>query len=107
MIEKRKHLRLQFGFRVHSKSGNGTWVAEDISVGGCFLKAIESMPVGSKIDLVFQIPGSSNYIEAGGEVKHINGSGMGVEFIDMDNKGKEEVDHFVQDVYQFIGKHSK
>jgi uncharacterized protein (TIGR02266 family) len=105
MIEKRKHLRLQFGFRVHAKSGKEAWVAEDISVGGCFLKAIESMPVGSKIDLVFQLPGSSRYIEAAGEVKHVRERGMGLEFIDMDNKEKDEVDRFVQDVYQFIGKH--
>jgi len=106
MIEKRKHLRLQFGFRVHSKSGNGAWVTEDISGGGCFLKAMENMPVGSKIDLVFQIPGSSHYIEATGEVKHVKDRGMGLQFIDMDNKGKDEVDHFIQDVYQFIGKHA-
>ena len=106
MIEKRKHLRLQFGFRIHDKSGKKTWVTEDISVGGCFLKAIESMPVGSKIDLVFQLPGSSRYIEAAGEVKHLKERGMGLEFINMDNKEKGEVDHFVQDVYQFIGKHA-
>ncbi len=106
MLEKRKHLRLQFGFRIHDKSGKKAWVNEDISVGGCFLKAIESMPVGSKIDPVFQIPGSSRYIEAAGEVKHIKERGMGLEFIDMDHKEKDEVDRFVQDTYQFIGKHS-
>jgi hypothetical protein len=106
MIEKRKHLRLQFGFRVHAKNGKEAWVAEDISVGGCFLKALESMPVGSKIDLVFQLPGSSHFVEAAGEVKHVKERGMGLEFIDMNNKEKDEVGRFVQDVYQFIGKHA-
>jgi len=106
MNEKRKHLRLQFGFRVHAEKGKQGWVTEDISVGGCFLKAIESMPVGSKIDLVFQLPGSSRYIEAAGEVKHIKERGMGLEFINMDNEEKDEVGRFVQDVYKFVGEHS-
>jgi hypothetical protein len=106
MIEKRKHLRLQFGFWIHDKSGKKAWVNEDISVGGCFLKAVESMPVGSKIDLVFQLPGSSRYIEATGEVKHTKESGMGIEFVEMDHEGKDEVERFVEDVYQFVGEHS-
>ena len=105
MIEKRKHLRLQFGFWIHDKRGEKAWVNEDISVGGCFLKAVESMPVGSKIDLVFQLPGSSHYIKATGEVKHVKDKGMGLEFIGMDHKEKSEVDRFLQDTYQFIGKH--
>jgi uncharacterized protein (TIGR02266 family) len=106
MIEKRKHLRLQFGFWVHDKSGKKAWVAEDISVGGCFLKAVKNAPVGTKIDLVFQLPGSSHYIEAAGEVKHVKDRGMGLEFVDMNREERDEVDHFVQDVYQFVGDHS-
>jgi hypothetical protein len=96
MNEKRKHERLQFGFWMHDKSGKKSWVTEDISVGGCFLEAIESMPVGSKIDLVFELPGSSHYIEATGEVKHTRDGGMGLEFSNMDYKEKDEVDQFVR-----------
>jgi hypothetical protein len=104
MIEKRKHLRLQFGFWIHEKNSKQTWVAEDISVGGCFIKAIEEAPIGSKIDLIFQLPGSSRYIEASGELKHTTEKGMGMQFVDMGHEQKDEVDRFVQDVYQFIGK---
>ena len=106
MDEKRKHQRVQFCFQIKDKNGKKIWMTDDISVGGCFLKAVESMPVGSKIDLVFQLPGSSRYIEAVGEVKHTKESGMGVEFINMDHKERGEVDRFVQDVYKFVGEHS-
>ena len=105
MNEKRKHPRLKSGFRIHDKSVEKTWVTEDIAVGGCFLKAIESMPVGSKIDLVFQLPGSTHYIEAVGEVKHTKESGMGVGFITMDNQERDEVDRLVQDFRQCSDKH--
>lgn len=106
MVENRKHLRVQFGFQVEDKSGKKKWMTDDISVGGCFLKAVESMTVGSKIDLVLQLPGSTQYIEAVGEVKHTKESGMGVQFITMDNEERAEVDRFVQDVHQFSDKHS-
>ena len=98
MNEKRKHLRIQFGFWVHDKSGKKAWVTEDISVGGCFIQTIESTSVGSKIDLVFEIPGSSHYIEATGEVKHTREGGMGLKFSNMGYKEKGEVDRFVQDI---------
>ena len=104
MIEKRKYLRLQFGFWIHDKSGKETWVAEDISVGGCFIKALEKAPIGSRIDLLFQLPGSSRHIEATGEVKHTKEKGMGLEFLDMGREEKDEVDRFVQDIFQFVGK---
>jgi len=99
MNEKRKHQRIKCSFRIHDKGIENSWVTEDISVGGCFLKAIERMPVGSKIDLVFELPGSTHYVEAVGEVKHMQESGMGVAFITMDNQERDEVENFVRDYH--------
>jgi hypothetical protein len=81
MEDKRRYQRIQFGFRVEDASGKKIWMTEDVSAGGCFLQALEKIPVGSKIDLVFQLPGSSKYIEAVGEVKHIKDKGMGIELL--------------------------
>jgi Tfp pilus assembly protein PilZ len=98
MDEKRKHQRVQFCFQIKDKNGKKIWMTDDISVGGCFLQAVEDLPIGSKIDLVFELPGSSHYIEATGEVKHSKEGGMGIEFLNIENTAKDEVEGFVQDL---------
>ena len=101
MNEKRRHQRIKFGFQIKNETGKKIWIAEDISVGGCFIKALESMPIGSKINLVFQIPGSSRYVEALGEVKRFQENGMGIEFVNMEDTGRDEVEGFVKDFTKF------
>ena len=76
-------------------------MTEDVSTGGCFLQAVEKLPTGSKINLVFQLPGSSRYIEAVGEVKHLREDGMGIEFVAMDQEGTEETERFIRSFVQY------
>ena len=102
MKEKRKHPRVHFGFRIEAASGQKAWMTEDISVGGCFLKTLEEAAIGTKIELVFQIPGAPRYIEVTGEVKHVREkNGVGIEFIAMDNAGKEAIEGFVRDYIKY------
>ena len=101
MNDKRREQRIKFGFRVEDASGSKVWMAEDISSGGCFLQALEKEPVGAKISLVFQLPGSSKYIEAVGEVKHVQQEGIGVKFVDMDPESKEETVRFVEEFSKY------
>lgn len=107
MGEQRKNQRIRFGFRVEDATGKAIWMAEDISSGGCFLQAVEKAPLGSKINLTFQLPGSSKYIEAVGEVKHVREKGMGVEFVTMDADSKEETERFVGDYTKYQEQPSK
>jgi len=100
-MERRRYPRIRFGFRVEDASGHREWMTEDISVGGCFLKTVEKLPVGSRLHLVFQLPGSSKIIEATGEVKHHLGEGMGIEFLSMDQQGREETDTFIKDFMKY------
>jgi len=93
--ERRKCPRIHFGFRVEDASGKNAWMTEDISSGGCFLQKLQETPIGSKISLVFQLPGSPKYIEAVGEVKHIKESGVGIEFIGIDSEDKKSTEAFV------------
>ena len=102
MEEKRRHPRVHFGFRIEDANGRKTWMTEDISVGGCFLKTLEEAVIGSKVELVFQLPGSPKYIEVIGEVKHVReNKGVGVEFVVMDSTGKEAIEGFVQDYLKY------
>ena len=101
MKEKRKYQRIRFGFKVEDSSSKKVWMTENISPGGCFLQTIENIPVGTKIDLVFQLPGSSKYIEAVGEVKRLERGGIGVEFVNMDSEGQKKTEDFVRDFIKF------
>lgn len=94
--EQRNSQRINFGFIVEEVNGERTWMTEDISSGGCFLRAMEGAHVGAKISLTFQLPGSDKYIEATGEVKHAKDGGVGIEFISMDNESKKEAARFVE-----------
>jgi len=107
MEDQRRHQRIRFGFRVEDAGDKTVWMTEDISAGGCFLQAVEKAPLGTKINLSFQLPGSFKYIEAVGEVKHIREKGMGVEFIAMDAESKEETEHFVGDYLRYQNQSSK
>jgi len=107
MNERRRHPRIRFGFKVEDASGTREWMTDDISSGGCFLQALEKMSPGTKMSLVFQLPGSSKYIEAVGEVKHLKEEGMGIKFIAMDSKGEEETRKFVEDYISFQEKEKK
>jgi hypothetical protein len=107
MNERRKHPRIRFGFKVEDAGRKRDWMTDDISSGGCFLQALEKMAPGTKMSLIFQLPGSSTYIEAVGEVKHLAEEGMGVKFIAMDGKGAAETKKFVEDYIRFQGKEKK
>jgi len=97
MNGKRRHRRIKFGIQIEEGKGNKRWMTEDISVGGCFVNALEGLPAGSKINISFQIPGSYRCIEVMGEIKRIQRSGMGVEFTDINNEEKYELERFVND----------
>jgi uncharacterized protein (TIGR02266 family) len=100
-MDKRRYPRIRFGFRVEDPAGQMEWMTEDISIGGLFLKTLEKLPVGSKLQLVFQLPGSSRVIEAIGEVKHHREEGMGLEFSKMDQEGREEMERFIKDFIKY------
>ena len=101
MDDKRRHQRLRFGFLIEDPEGERQWMTENISLGGCFLQTIEKLPVGSKIRIVFQLPYSTRYIEALGEIKHLQEEGMGLEFIAMEEEGRAEIGRFIKDFLQY------
>jgi hypothetical protein len=101
MEEKRKYPRIHFGFKVEDASGKQAWMTEDISCGGCFLQKLQETPIGSKISLVFQLPGSSRYIEAVGEVKHLKEEGVGIEFISIDSEDRKKTEKFVRELIKY------
>jgi hypothetical protein len=86
--EKRECRQSRFGFKMEEGDGKKAWTSEEISSGGGLHK-FQKSPIGSKIRLIFKLPGSTNYIEVVGEVTHSTDKGAGVEFITIDSEGKK------------------
>ncbi len=72
MKEQRKFARIRFGFQGEDINGHGGLMIEDISEGGGFVEAV-------------------------GEVKHVNEGGLGVEFLEIDAASRRETGGFVRD----------
>ncbi len=77
---------------------------ENISSGGAFVRTRELQAVGTMVDLRFKLPNDRNLIQAKAEViwtynqagqGEPNSSGMGVKFIEIEEKDRHKIANFV------------
>ena len=80
------------------------WVdvrSPDISTSGLFINTPHSFPKGARLKLRFELPGTGTRIQAVGEVKHcLPGIGVGVEFVDLHELARVEIDKYVKAMAQ-------
>ena len=77
----------------------------DLSTGGLFLETKQVVPVGTLLNVVFTLPGGGTTLMCTARVTWLNGpvvrrelllpSGMGLEFLDMDNQGVNSIRNFL------------
>lgn len=66
---------------VHSQAGSAVARTRDVSHGGVAIQTMTPLPVGTVVELVFRVPGSSQDIGATGRVAWVDRrTGMGVQF---------------------------
>lgn len=91
--EKRRDPRVPIQFKVRVETVRGTFngVGRDISEGGIGVYLKKLPPIGSQVDLSFQLPDNPDGIEATGEVMYHSRGGtgvrddwMGIRFLRMD-----------------------
>jgi uncharacterized protein (TIGR02266 family) len=78
--------------------------ATNISRGGLFINTRKPLPVGTAVKILVQLPGASFPCQLGGRVTRITEydnranmvPGMGVEFIDIDDAQRRELEAFVE-----------
>jgi len=79
--------------------------AVDLSSGGLFIETKQVVPVGTLLHVVFTLPVSGTTIKCTARVSWLNGplvrletllpSGMGLEFLDIDNQGVNSIWNFL------------
>jgi uncharacterized protein (TIGR02266 family) len=103
---KRRAVRLHHDIPVAYRSVGSflsDW-ATNISQGGLFINTRKPLPVGTAVKILVQLPGASFPFELGGRVTRVTQfdnkanmvPGMGVEFTDVDDGKRREIEAFVE-----------
>lgn len=103
--DRRAHPRHAVAITMELTAGNDLYfhVSGNLSKGGAFFNRAIPHPVGTRVEVTFQIPGDDGPpIRCGGEVVNIpdgnDGLGMGVRFIDVTEVEQERIELFMEQV---------
>lgn len=110
-VERRRegHQRAGIQIKVNLASLGPYYLSKltNISAGGAFIQHPNPEPVGTLIDLTFQLPNDENIIETKAKVvwKYMqggkalpNGTGMGIEFIEISQEDKDRIHGYIQNI---------
>ncbi len=107
--DRRAHPRHSVAITMELTAGNDLYfhVSGNLSRGGAFFNRAIPHPVGTMVELTFQIPGDDGpSLRCKGEVVNIpdgnDGLGMGVRFIDLDPSDQERIELFVEQVKSVV-----
>ncbi len=103
--DKRRTPRVPIHFKVKVETVRGTFngMGRDISEGGIGVYLKKLPPIGSPVEVIFQLPQADAPIEITGEVMyhHRGGAGvrddwMGIRFVRMDADSQSQIHRFVK-----------
>ena len=95
---------------VTSSGGTFSGWGTNLSVGGVFVNSQHAAPVGSRVQILLQLPGHSECKLAGRVAwaqpsgPGVDEPGMGVEFLDVDDKTRELVGKMVEKLSQDLSR---
>jgi uncharacterized protein (TIGR02266 family) len=104
--DRRAHARvtLKTSITMSSESNFYTGFMNDISEGGLFVSTYNLQPIGSTINLEFNLPDSEEPIKAQGVVRWLKEAnpdvemepGLGVQFTNLSDVDRRRIEHFVK-----------
>jgi uncharacterized protein (TIGR02266 family) len=103
LVIEREHQRVPFAVAVQFRSASSFLIAYSVNLsrGGLFLETMHDLPIGTPLDLSFEIPGAGS-VGLGGTVAWRRGpespegpSGLGVEFYDISAQLSSVIDQLV------------
>jgi len=83
VVEKRSHRRVPLGAEVTCRRANGSAFAgkgKDISVGGMFVEATESVSFAEELSIEVRLPGAKQSLALVAIVRWLGPGGFGVQF---------------------------
>lgn len=102
-IERRREHRVAVAITVELRDARGFSLhsTRDLSNGGVFFDRAIPHPVGSKVQLVLQLPGEGSALRCDGEVVNVPntlGFGMGVHFLTLPDEARARLERFLEEV---------
>ena len=87
-LERRRAVRVSVVIPIEVRDAHGFSLhsCSDLSVGGVYFDRAIPHPVGSRVELSFNLPGDERAVRCGGEVVNVPDThqyGMGVRFVDL------------------------
>jgi len=94
--KRRKHPRASFATQIECKECMALAFARDISVGGMFVELDQPMPVGTRVNLRFNLEAHEPITVATAEVTYqIGKMGVGVQFVDLAPEDLKRIESYV------------
>jgi uncharacterized protein (TIGR02266 family) len=103
--DRREHARHPVAITMELTAGNDLYfhVSGNLSRGGAFFNRAIPHPIGTRVQLTFQLPGDDvTPVRCEGEVVNVpegsEGLGMGVRFLDLPDDEQQRVERFLERV---------
>ena len=101
-LERRRAIRVSVVIPIEVRDAHGFSLhsSSDLSVGGVYFDRAIPHPVGSRVELCFNLPGDERTLRCAGEVVNVPDAqeyGMGVRFVDLSPADEAML-------YEFIGE---
>lgn len=94
--KRRKHPRASFATQIECKECMTLAFSRDISRGGMFVETDQPMPVGSRLNMRFNLEGQDPITVAAAEVTYQVGKmGVGVQFVDVAPEDLKRIESYV------------
>jgi c-di-GMP-binding flagellar brake protein YcgR len=94
---RRKHPRAALATQIQCEESMSLAFARDISVGGMFIETDQPMPVGSRINIRFNLDENDPIVVASAEVTYqVGRMGVGVQFVEISPEDLKRIEHYVE-----------
>lgn len=99
-FERRRAVRVSVVIPIEVRDGRGFSLhsCSDLSIGGVYFDRAIPHPVGSRVELSFNLPGDDRVVHCGGEVVNVPDNhkfGMGVRFVDLTQEDEKMLIDFI------------
>ncbi len=96
MLEQRHYPRAPLAAQVEDPAGTQIGFSKDLSAGGMFIEVTKSVPIGSRISLIFHLDDGGEAVKVEGEVLYsVVKLGIGVRFLNLAPEYERRIEAYV------------
>ena len=96
--DKRRQRRIPVEIWIEVEGDGGLYFqrASNLSVGGAYFDHTFPLPMGTRVELRFSLPGDDHQIECAAEIVNAKDLGMGVRFVDLKPEDLQRIEGLIE-----------